>query len=145
MAKPHGSLDNRTKERIGVLAALLIEDGREWNTALIDELVGRWAVSRATVRSYYKKMCVRHARDLASHRERRRADFLLRLRAHQRRADDRGACALLGLEARVSGFFEPPPLAAPPVDESPMSEQEAVSQLAELPVHLLEAALAVAR
>lgn len=143
IGKPPGATKARTKARTDALARMLVDEGRDWDATLVAELATRWSVTVPTVYKYYKRMCKTYAKDLERSRERRRAEFILRLRRAQRAADsEQNETSLLGLEAKVSGFYEAPP-APPPKETSdkPMTEEEAIAALADMPEHLLRAAL----
>ena len=146
-ADPLIGLKPRVRARVEEMAMIGLEEGRAWDVKLAEELMAKWAVGKTTIYSYRKHMLQMYAQDLQEKREELRAEFLSRVHAAQAgAAGERRLAGLLGIEARVSGFLEPPP---PPkgvdVSDEPMTEQEAISQLADFPVHLLEAALAIAR
>jgi len=145
-ADPITGVTPRVRARAEEIAELILVEGRVWDSDLVNELRIRWGVSQRTVYVYRKVMLSMHAHDLQEKREELRAEFLGRVKKAQKNAADsapRALNGLLGIEAKVSGFYEPPP---PPrgqdVSSEPMTEQEAVSMLADMPAHLLEAALA---
>lgn len=140
--------DDITGARVSALYQMLMLEGVPWNKDLRDELGVRWGVPTSKLRYYYQEVLRRVAKEMSILREEGRADFLRRVRAIQRRQQEaegsmKDLIQLLGLEARVCGYYDPPPPPPEkPVDDTPMTEDAAVAQLASLPENLLQKALA---
>lgn len=146
-ADPLQGVSKRVRARIGDLAEIMLVECRPWDMSLVADLEALWGVTQTTVYKTRESFYQFYASQLQERREEIRAEFVCRVRSAQKAADgSKGLSSLMNLEAKVTGLHEPPPSPADAgVSNEPMTEQEAVGILSTQPLHLLEAALEVAR
>ena len=132
------------RKRVMELSIEMVENARPWDIILRKELATRWGVSLSTVYKVYKQFLAIYAEDLAKNKEGIRAEFRLRVKRRQSAVEKDNPQilpSLMNIEAKVSGLYDPLVEKEEEVDDTPLTEAEAIEQLAAMPAHILQAAL----